>query len=264
MSEALINESPLETSTVGGYQQSMLREFQLLLRLQYSDYRGNAPFIVLFGFIIPLGIFWVLQTYTTLGPGSEWLIAGNIVMSVCYGSMNFSMQRIAWMRLAGEMDYYGTLPIRKVVFVSVIFILGLLSSLPGVISNVILGIIYMDLSIENILVATPIFLVASLSLSIIGVGIGSIIKSMPQLNLYFYLSYAIVTFMSPVMVPIEKMPWILKWTSYLLPPGQVVIVVTKVLQGNLDELFWMMMGVIVVWMFIAGFVGIRKLDWRRS
>lgn len=264
MSEALTKEIMLGAKRVSGSKMPILKEFMLLLRLQYSDYRGNAPFIVLFGFVVPLGLFWVLQTYVTIGTGSEWLIAGNVVMSVCYGSMNFSMQRIAWMRLAGEMDYYGTLPIRKGVFVTVIFILGLLSSLPGVISNMILGIIYMDLSIDNVLIALPVILISSLSLSVIGVGIGSIVKSMPQLSLYFYLSYAVVTFLCPVMVPLEKLPWLMRMTTYVLPPGQAVIAVRKALEGNLDALFWAMSGAVVLWLLAAGLLGIRKLDWRRD
>ncbi|GMK39944.1 hypothetical protein PCCS19_29990 [Paenibacillus sp. CCS19] len=265
MSEALTKEISLGArQQVSGAQMPIMKEFMLLLRLQYSDYRGNAPFIVLFGFVIPLGLFWVLQTYVTIGTGSEWLVAGNIVMSVCYGSMNFSMQRIAWMKHAGEMDYYGTLPIRKSVFVSVIFVLGLLSSLPGVISNLILGVIYMDLGINNILIAIPVILVASLSLSVIGVGIGSIVKSMPQLSLYFYLSYAIVTFLCPVMVPLEKLPWALKATSYVLPPGQAVLAVRKALVGNLDTMFWIMSGAVAFWLLAAGLLGIRRLDWRRD
>jgi len=240
------------------------REFMLVLRLQFSDYRGNAVYIVLFGVAMPLGVFWVLQTYVSEGPGLEWLIAGNLVMAVCYGSMNFSMQRIAWMRLAGEMDYYGTLPIRKSTFVTVIFALGLLSSVPGMITNAILANIILDIQLDNMLIAFSLALLVSLTLTVFGAAIGCLINTMPQLNLCFYLSYAVVTFLCPVMIPITELPLPLQITSYILPLGQAVLLVSEVLSGRFGWLFWALLSAILLWLYIAGTVGFKKIDWRKN
>ncbi|UTR16310.1 ABC transporter permease [Salipaludibacillus sp. LMS25] len=243
---------------------SWLREFLLLLRLQFSDYRGNAVYIMIFGVVMPLGIFWVLQSYVDVGPGLEWLVAGNLVMAVCYGSMNFSMQRIAWMRLAGEMDYYGTLPIRKFIFVTVIFTLGLISSVPGMITNAFLAVFVLGIDGKNIAIALPIVLLSSMCLTVFGAAVGSFVKTMPQLNLYFYLSYAFVTFLCPVMIPVSTLPLPLQVTSYLLPPGQAVILVSEVLQGNFGTLFWFMTFGVIFWLVVAATIGFKKMDWRKG
>ncbi|MNG10396.1 hypothetical protein D3C84_938600 [compost metagenome] len=98
----------------------------------------------------------------------------------------------------------------------------------------------------------------------LGAGIGSLVKSMPQLNLYFYVSYAVVTFLCPVMVPFGKLPLPLQISSYVLPPGQAAIAVTNVMRGNFGIEFWIMMTALTGWLIVAGTIGLRKLDWRND
>lgn len=239
-------------------------EFWLLLRLQYTDYRGNAPYLVAFGLVMPLGVFWMLQTYVGLGPQTVWLLAGNMVMAVSYGSVNFAMQRTAWIKLAGEMDYYGTLPIRKSAFVAGLFTLGLVSALPGMVSNILIGIFALKMSLLQLIWALPLGLLAAASLTVVGAAVGSMAKSMSQLSLFFYLSYVIVTFLCPVVIPFEKLPLPLKVTSYLLPPGQAALALTEALNGRFGQSFWLMTGALALWLAVAGGLGLKRLDWRKD
>ncbi|WP_270166371.1 ABC transporter permease [Paenibacillus sp. SYP-B4298] len=247
-----------------GASNSWSKQYWLLLQLQYADYRGNAPFLLLFGLVMPLGLFWLLQSYVELNETATWLIAGNLVMSVSYGSVNFAIQRIAIMKMAGEMDFYGSLPIGKSSFITALFTLGLFSTVPGVISNILIGWLAIGLPLQVLLWSLPLTLLTAACLTVIGASVGSLVKSMGQLNLYFYLSYVIVTFLCPVIVPQEKLPWIFKFTSYVLPPGQAAIALTDALSSDYGSRFWIMVAALFAWLILAITVGLRKLDWRKD
>lgn len=258
-----------ETEVMPKYMQSptsqpWLVQFWNILKLQYTDYRGNAPFLLLFGLIMPLGLFWLLQTYVELNEKATWLVAGNMVMAVSYGSVNYAIQRIAVMKLSGELDFYGTLPIKKSSFFAALFTLGMISTLPGIISNIIIGHYVLHISFTLLLWALPLTLLAAASLTVIGATVGSLVNSYSQLNLCFYLSYVVVTFLCPVIVPFDQLPMVLKWTSYLLPPGEAAIALMDALRGNYNMRFWIMTTSLLAWLVLAVTVGLRKMDWRKN
>lgn len=239
-------------------------EFVLLLRVQFTDYRGNASYLVIFGLLMPLGFFWLLQTWVGLGAQTIWLLAGNLILAISFGSVNFAIQRTAWVKLSGEIDYYGTLPIRRGPFVAGLFTLSLLSTMPGMIANLFLGYFALDLPLSALLSALPISLLAGGVLTIVGAAVGALAKSMSQLSLYFYISYAVVTFLCPVLIPMERLPFVLRLTAYALPPGEAALALTDALNGRFGGHFWALVGALLLWFILACAVGLRRLSWRRD
>jgi ABC-2 type transport system permease protein len=257
--------SPVNLSPIGRpYAQSLWTQFRLLLSLQYSEYRANAVVFVAFGMVMPLGIFWILDQYVGVGPQAVWLLAGNMVLSVCYGSVNFALQRVGFMKMQGEMDYYATLPVGKGVFVAAIFVLGLLSALPGLLTSMLIGKWMLHLPFARMLWALPLALLAAASLTVIGAAIGALGRTMGHITLSSSMMYVVVTFLCPVMLPVEKMPLPLAITAYVLPPGQAAIALTQALTGTFGVRFWVLTGLLCVWLLLASVFGVAKLEWRSN
>jgi len=156
------------------------QQFWLLLRLQYTDYRASAPFLLLFVLAMPLGLFWILHQYA--GPQAIWLLAGNLVLAVSYGSVSFAIGRAGWLRVNGEMDFYGSLPVHRSAFVASLFVLGLLSALPGVLGSLLAGHWLLGLPLSRLAAVLPLALLVAATLTVVGTAVGSFARSLAEVT----------------------------------------------------------------------------------
>lgn len=238
-------------------------QFRLLLRLLFADYRNSAPFLALSSLIIPLGTLWLLgSALGQSGVEATWMLGGNAVMSIAIGSTNFALNRVGLLRLRREIDYYATLPVSKSAFVAAIFTLAQVSALPGLLAGLAAGHWLLGIPLPNALAALPLALGAAVCLTVIGAAVGSTARTWGQLNLYSNLVTVTVIFFSPVMAPIDSLPLPLRISSYVSPTGQAAIALTDVLSGNYGIRVWLMAAALTLWLFMAGTVGLRRLDWR--
>lgn len=108
----------------------------------------------------------------------------------------------------------------------------------------------------------PLTLLAAASLTLVGAAIGGLVRTQAEVNLYSNLLILVVTFLSPVLIPVEKMPRLLRLTSYLLPPGQAAMAITDALRGEYGLRFWILFGLLCLWLLASGVIVARRLDWR--
>jgi ABC-type uncharacterized transport system permease subunit len=92
--------------------------------------------------------------------------------------------------------------------------------------------------------------------------VGSLARTAVQLHLYNNLIYICVMFLSPVLVPMARLPMVLRVASYLLPHGQATIALSSALIGEYGPEFWTLVGALGLWLLFAGTVGLRQLSWR--
>ncbi|MEW9701483.1 ABC transporter permease [Paenibacillus sp. SI8] len=243
---------------------SWFHQFGLLLRVLVTDIRSAAPFLLLMGIVLPLGLFWIMNKYVGVGPESHWLLAGNIVMTVSFGSVSFSIQRTALMKIEGELDYYGSLSVHKGAFMAAVFVESIIFAIPALLSSLVIGYVFLGVPLATLLIVAPIAMLAASSMTIVGNTLGSHAKHMGHFAIFSYLPYLAVTFLSPVLLPLEQLPVFLKITSYLLPTGEAALVLTEVLNNTFEMKFWIFLGALLLWLFIAIFIASRKLDWRSN
>lgn len=132
------------------------QQFRLLLKLLITDYRSAAPFLLLIGLALPLGFMWILSKYIGVGEEAMWLLAGNVVMAISFGSVSFAIQRTALMKVEGELDYYGSLSVSKGAFIAAIFVESIVFALPALISSLLIGSWLLKIPMENVVYAFPI------------------------------------------------------------------------------------------------------------
>jgi len=136
------------------------------------------------------------------------------------------------------------------------------SALPGMVCSLLLGTWQMGIPLQNTLAAVPPALLAAASLTLVGAGVGSLARTQARVNLYSNVLYLVVIFLSPVMAPVEKMPALMRATSYLFPIGQAAMAITDALQGSYGPHFWGPVGLLCAWLLAAGFSVAKRLDWR--
>jgi len=93
-------------------------------------------------------------------------------------------------------------------------------------------------------------------------GQAGLARTQAEVNLYSNLLYLVVIFLSPVFVPVEKMPGLMRLTSYLMPPGQAAIAITDALRGDFGPQFWLLFGLLCLWLLASGALVAKRLDWR--
>ncbi|QQE72808.1 ABC transporter permease [Brevibacillus composti] len=240
------------------------QQFRLLLSLLITDYRSAAPFLVLIGLALPTGFLWILRSYVGTGEEALWLLAGNIVMSVCFGSVSFAIQRTALMKVEGELDYYASLSVKKTAFIAATFVESIIFAIPALTSSLVLGYFLLDIPAQKLVMCIPLALLAASSLTIVGSTIGSYAKTMAHFAVLSYLPYLLVIFFSPVLLPYEMLPFFMKVTSFLFPTGQAALVLSGVLHQQYDTTFWILIGALCLWLIIAISIALRKLDWREN
>lgn len=239
------------------------RQFTLVLRVQLSDYRDSAVPMALFSMAMPLGLMWLMGgTVAGRGPEAVWFLAGNAVMTVSFGSANFTVYRIGYLRLNKELDYFASLPISKTAFLAALFCLAQITALPGLLASLIAGSWLLHVPAASLLAGLPLALLAAACLSMVAAAVGALANSWGRLNLYGNLIYFVVMFLSPVIAPMERLPSLLRWTSHVLPTGQAALALTEAFSGRFGTTFWLYTGLLIVWLVLGVWLGLRKLDWR--
>lgn len=252
----LMNQPPQQA------QLSWASQYRLLLRLLITDYRSAGPFLLLIGLVLPLGFMWILKQYVGTGPDATWMLAGNIVMAISFGSVSFAIQRTALMKVEGELDYYGSLSVHKSSFLAALFTESIVFALPAMLSSMLFGHLLLDIPLLDLASGVPIALLAAASMTIVGSTIGSYAKTMVHFAIYSYLPYLAVTFFSPVLLPIEKLPVFLQFTSYLLPTGQAALALNEIFEHSYGLRLWSLVAALCLWLIFAVALALKKLDWR--
>jgi ABC-2 type transport system permease protein len=239
------------------------RQFMLILQVQFSDYRDSAAMMLLFSLAMPVGLMWLMGDYVgQRGTGATWFLAGNACISLAFGSANFALWRVGQLRLNKELDFYATLPTSKSAFLAALFCMAQLTALPGVAASLLAGHFMLDIPLAHIVAGLPVVLVSAACFTVVGATAGALATSFGRLNLYGNLITFLVIFLSPAMVPLERLPLVFRWTSYILPAGQATLALAEAFAGRFGQAFWLYAGALGLWLVVAGVVGLRKLDWR--
>jgi ABC-type multidrug transport system permease subunit len=248
---------------IAAARQPWWRQFRLILQLQFSEYKDSAAMMVLFSVLLPVGLMWLMGGYVSdKGAQATWFLAGNIVVSMAFGCANFVLWRVGQLRLNKEMDFYAALPTSKSAFLAALFCIAQIVALPGVLASLVGGHYLLDIPWVLIAAGLPVLVLAAACFTIVGAVAGAMATSFGRLNLYGNLITFLVMFLSPAMVPLERLPLVIRLTSYTLPTGQATLALAEAFAGRFTTHFWLYAGGLVLWVLVATLGGMRKLDWR--
>jgi ABC-2 type transport system permease protein len=187
---------------------SVLVQWWDLFLMELTNWRWSWRLSLLQGTITPLFSLLALGVFAR-DSGSEaltYVVTGNIVVSLLFGTMSNVESRVSWLRFQGGLDYVATLPIRRYAFVLAMVAAFLLISLPSILVTTVLGPVLLRVPVAIhplILLVIP---CCTIPLAGVGAALGMIGRTQQVSGNLRFLLMLVMAGLGPVVVPPDHLP----------------------------------------------------------
>ena len=233
---------------------------------QMLEVRASWPFFVTFSLLMPLSMvfgFARIGTGLTDRESLLYIVSGAAVFATATEGLVAMAMRIAWMKREGMMVYYASLPISKVAFVMALIASRLVVTLPGMLAPLLAApLLYSGLDLRFspwVLLLLPL---TALSLSAIGMALGSLIDNFELVNLVTNVLLFLLLLAAPVFIPAAALPLPLRVVGYLLPPSYAADALRHAIGGTIGRAFFVDVAMLLLLTLASFAVLSRWLRWR--
>ncbi|HWI64613.1 MAG TPA: ABC transporter permease [Symbiobacteriaceae bacterium] len=243
-----------------------LQHFGRLVRVMLAEYRSMWAIQAFFGFLMPLGMIYLLK-YMGGAASPEraiFVLGGNLVSSIAYGPVMFLIGRIGYNRQARSFDYWANLPVAPLTWVLAMSTVSLMLALPGLIAVFLTGSWLLGFPLVRGLAVAPLIPLATLSLTGIGAFLGAYAKNLQVANIMGNAVVGFVSFLSPIMIPLEVMPLPLQYLARLVPTTYAADAFRSALAGNFGPALAYDVLILVLLMAVSLVAVHRRLNWRAA
>jgi ABC-2 type transport system permease protein len=192
----------------------------------------------------------------------QYIVPGSAIMALVTIGVTMVANDLAQQRQTGSILYYASLPISKMAYVLAMVTGNSFAALPGVLVTVLVGSWLYQLP----LVFNPLVLVvlplSAVSLAAIGAAIGLGIKNYRVVGMVANLTTFSIMFFAPVMIPPERLPWILQATGWLLPPTYAARAFRAALQPEITVALLTDVAILAAWAVASLVIVSHTLEWR--
>lgn len=241
-------------------------QFWRITQVLLADYRSTWTIQVFFGFVMPLGMIYLTKHVggDLTRERATFILGGNLVSSIAYGPVMLLINRIGFGRQVRSFDYWANLPVSPLTWVLAMSAVSLLLALPGLVAVFIAGCLMLGLPFATAPALLPMIPLATLSLSGIGAFLGAYAKNLQVANIIGNTVVGFVSFLSPIMIPIEHMPLPMQWIARLVPTTYAADGFREALAGNFGPALAYDMLILVLLMVVSLVAVHRKLNWRSA
>lgn len=212
--------------------------------------------------VFPLGILFFMKIAGGQDPQMTlYFLTGNAIMGLIFGAVQFVSQDLAWSRQNNLLDYYATLPVSRLQLILAIVAVAALTSIPGALINIWIGTKILGTTIVWHPVLILVIGLAVLSMAGVGVMIGVYAKSGTHANLINNLILILVMFLSPVFVPMERLPAALQISARILPTTYAADALRATLAGNTKNAVPALI-VLTIWAIVTLWLAVHRIEWR--
>jgi ABC-2 type transport system permease protein len=238
-----------------------------LYLMQLANYRWTWRWQLIGGLVAPLSFMFMIRSLlgadgATPGAGAA-VLAGNLVLSAVFTAMGNTANRFAWLKETEGLDYYATLPIGRGAMVVSVVLAFVTLALPSMVATVLLGRVLFALPLAPHPLALVVLVLTALSLAALGATIGILAPDVETQGVISNLALFLLVFLSPVLVPAERLPALLQVTSRVLPVSYAVGALRSLLVGTVDGAVLRDLAVLAAFAAAALALATRRLDWRR-
>ena len=196
-------------------------------------------------------------------PALGWyVVPGAAVMALVTLGVMMVSGDLAQQRRTGTILYYASLPISKTAYVLAVVAGNAIAALPGVLVTVLAGAWLFGLQLAFnplILVVVPLSMI---SLAGLGASIGLGIKNWRVVGLVAQLTMFFVMFFAPVMIPPDRLPGVLQFTGWLLPPTYAARAFRAALAPEITAALLQDVAILAAFAIGSLVVVSRTLEWR--
>lgn len=246
--------------------QPFLTQLLDLTLIQLSNWRWSWRNVIIIGIFVPLISMLALGSFAGKQDKEalSYVFIGNLVLSLLFSHQGRVASNFAFMRAAGMLDYFATLPIYNISL-----ILGTLAAffilfLPSLLVTILAGQWLLGLTLHVHVLALLIIPLVSLPLAGLGAYIGTLSRRPEDSMSINQLITLIFLGLGPVMMPPDRLPgWLLNlgWISqanYAASALRQVILGPVTGRLGLDVLMLSLFTVLSLWLVA------RQMDWRQK
>ncbi|MFS1517345.1 ABC transporter permease [Bacillus sp. SCS-151] len=241
-----------------------LVECVILFRIQFSMIREQWIWVFILASLFPFSTLLFLKFFT-VNPTDEMMIqiiSGNMIFSIILTGFNMVAQELSWQKHLGHFTFYASLPIAKINFVLANLLRGLLSTMPSIIILAIIGQLVYGVQLQYSWGIIPVFFLSIFSIVGFGVFIGFWSPN-PQLgNMLVQGLWIFLSFLTPVLMPIEQLPEVLQWISYIFPTTYIAEAFRTIFISGWDLSVSINLVILFGYSIFSFLLIMKKMDWR--
>jgi ABC-2 type transport system permease protein len=223
---------------------------------------GWVWYFLLSSFIPLLTLFFLFMVLGYQIKWANYVVTGNVVFAVVLGSLNTLAEQMGWMKQNRFFEHYAALPVSKMSLITALVIRCTLFSFPSMVAVLLIGKLLFRLPIVVHPVMVLVFTLSGFALSGIGAFIGITSTNSNRANITVRVVFPVLVFTAPVLIPLENLPVVLRYTSVIMPTTYIADAFRAALVGDLGSGFWLSMGIILLYTVVSLYVVARKFDWR--
>jgi ABC-2 type transport system permease protein len=242
-----------------------LAEWGDLVLIQLANWRWSWRGALLTGLITPLfGIAALGLFARPAGPEAlRYVLSGNVVISLMFGTLGRVCSNFAYMRLAGSLDYFATLPIRRGGLVLATVAAFFLLALPAVLVTLGVGAWWLDVPLAIHPLLFLVIPVSAVPLAALGALIGTATRTPTDADTWSLLLTLALAGIGPVAVPPDRLPGVLLAVGRLSPATYAADALRQVLFGPVTADLALDLGVLCALAVAILALVTRLMDWRQ-
>lgn len=213
--------------------------------------------------LFPLGMVFFFRT--AIGGDASaalYVLGGNVIMGLVISTVQFVATDLAWARQRNDLDFFATLPISRLQLVLAFVAVASLSSVPAALFNLQAASWLLGQPVHWHPVLLLLVVLAVLSMAGLGVMIGVTARNGTHANVISNLLLLVVMFLSPVFVPLERLPALLQYAAVVMPTTYAAHGLRAAVSGG-DGLL-LDVAVLTVWAAASLWLAVTRLEWRRD
>ncbi|GCE13506.1 ABC transporter permease [Tengunoibacter tsumagoiensis] len=239
-------------------------QYKLVLQALIADYRAEWVPQIILGLIMPIAFAFFAKAIGGAATHEQaiFVLGGNMTMSVALGPTAFLLFKIGIARQGKEFDFWITLPLQKIILVLGLISLGVLFSLPGLVGTYVCETWLLNLSFSGTWLLLLLVPLGVLPLASLGALLGSYAPSPQIAGLIDNILIAFVSFLSPMMIPYNALPFPLRILSWFVPTTYTADAFRAAIGGTIGQN--VLIDIVVLSGFSIVFLVLvhTKLDWR--
>ncbi|WP_350342988.1 ABC transporter permease [Proteinivorax tanatarense] len=232
--------------------------------IRWANVRNEWYFHLLIAPLLPLGVLVFMKFSGAIDDleTALYITSGNVVLSLVLGPMQSICNDLAWGRQRNDLDFYSVLPISKMQLILGITSISTLFSIPGMLMVLLVGKVWLGFEIVFHPIIIAVIILSGLAMVGLGVIMGVYARNGHHANVMNSITIVIVTFLSPVLIPLENLPKLIQYTSYLFPTSYAANAFRSSLKGIVDMSLYLNILALIVFIVITFSFIIKKIDWR--
>lgn len=246
-------------------QPALLTQLVDVLLIELTNWRWSWRSMIVIGTLSPVLSMVALGVFAR-DSGKEslsYVLVGNVVLAIMFNIMSNVESHVSFMRIHGMLDYFATLPVRKMALIPSLVTAFLLISLPALAATLIAGSLLLGVPLHISPLVLLVVPICAMPLAGIGALIGARARTPMEANSINFLVMFLLLSIGPVIVPPQKLPAIMLILGRFSPATYASSALRQVLLGPITGQFTIDIAVLLGVTIVVYWCVSKAIDWRQ-